>query len=53
MRSNLKAAAALGIHTIRVEPASSVPALRALEKYVDMPLLDDNDSGRARAQAKL
>ncbi|KDN40261.1 epoxide hydrolase N-termina [Tilletiaria anomala UBC 951] len=38
---NLKAAASLGINTIRVEPLSSLPALRKLEAFTGMKLVDD------------
>ena len=56
--SNLKSAASLGLHTIRVEPASSLPAIRKLEQLTEMKLISDQmaqeEERRLRSsQAKL
>ncbi|KAL9935410.1 hypothetical protein V8E36_005758 [Tilletia maclaganii] len=40
---NLKAAKTLGMKTIRVSIASSIPALQELEKVVGMRLIEDDD----------
>lgn len=41
---NLKAAQSLGIQTIRVTPKSSLPAIRELEKVVQMSLISEEDA---------
>ncbi|UZJ53892.1 hypothetical protein CBS101457_003212 [Exobasidium rhododendri] len=51
---NLKAAQAIGIHTIRVGSQSSLPAIRELERAVGMTLIDEEDvrAEEARLQSE-